>query len=152
MARSKSTYPYLWIKRTLLKSEAYTDLKFSSRSALLYFFYKGTHKNISKNPKAPEWVMTNNGQIKFTYAEAESFGFSRKTFRAALLDLQVHGFIEVTRRGFGGVGEFKAESEYGLTEAWRTWEKQKGATPPAPSRRASPLRRHPSKEGTDGTD
>ena len=110
----------------MLKSEAYLDLTFSARATLFHFFpkcqFQKTGGRRSKNFKH-----VNNGELVFTYAEARELGFSSRTFSRVLRDLQEHGFIKITLRGFGGVGEFTATSQYALSDDWETWSKTGGA-------------------------
>jgi len=55
--------------------------------------------------KRGPWVCVNNGEIVFTYSEAEKLGLSRKQFRDCTDDVIAHGFIDVTKIGGGLMGD-----------------------------------------------
>ncbi len=119
-------YPLFWVERALLKSGAYLDLTFSARTALFHFFPKCQFQKTGGR-RSKDFEHTNNGQLVFTYAEAQAIGISPRTFSTVLRNLQEHGFIKITLRGFGGVGELRAESRYALSDDWKTWRKSGGA-------------------------
>ncbi len=49
-----------------------------------------------------EWVLVNNGEIRFTYLEAqEKWGIAPGKFRRAIDELVRVGLIEITDTGFG---------------------------------------------------
>ncbi len=114
-------YPYFWVEREILKSKAYRDLTFSARAALFHFFPKCQYQKTGTR-RSKTFEQTNNGSLIFTYKEAESLGYSNSTFSRVLAELQKHGFIKLTLRGFGGVGELRATSQYALSDAWKKWE------------------------------
>src|SRR3990167_1080256 len=114
-------YPYFWTERDILKSAAYLSLPFSARAALPHFYAKCRYEKVGGR-RSKEFKHTNNGFLAFTYKEAEALGFSRPTFSKVLAELQKKGFIKITLRGFGGIGEFKASSQYALSQDWKTWK------------------------------
>ena len=93
--------PKIYITKDLLRSPAYRSL---SRVALLVyqdFLAKRIMKSIRKSRKKV-WVIENNGEIVYSYTEAERNGFSRDQFRNAIDELQLKGFIDMTHLGKGG--------------------------------------------------
>ena len=114
-------YPYFWTERDLLKSAAYLALPFSARAALPHFYAKCQYEKVGGR-RSKEFKHTNNGELVFTYKEAEALGFARPTFSKVLAELQNKGFIKLTLRGFGGVGEVRASSQFALSPDWKLWK------------------------------
>jgi hypothetical protein len=56
-----------------------------------------------------------NGKLPITYADFERFGLQSNAIAPALRELAALGFIEVTRKGYGGAAEMRAPSWYRLT-------------------------------------
>lgn len=145
--------PRFWMDRQLSRSPAYLDLSFSARLVLMYFFGKfdvRKRKGVRKKAidRLDEYEVVNNGRLIFPYQEAEALGFSTRTFRRALADLQEHGFIRVEKRGYGGVGEFSVPSEYRVLLEEGDWkrgekpaqgQKQKGTTSPTALKTRAPF-------------
>jgi hypothetical protein len=61
-----------------------------------------------------------NGQLPITYADFERFGLHPNVVAPSLRALVALGFIEVTRKGYGGAAEVRAPSLYRVTyrPAW----------------------------------
>jgi hypothetical protein len=61
-----------------------------------------------------------NGKLPITYADLERHGVHPNAIAPALRELMALGFIEVTRKGYGGSAEIRAPSWYRLTyrPAW----------------------------------
>jgi hypothetical protein len=61
-----------------------------------------------------------NGKLPITYADLERFGLHPNVVAPSLRALAALGFIEVTRKGYGGSAEVRAPSWYRLTyrPAW----------------------------------
>ena len=113
-------YPFFWVERDLIRSPAFLDLSFSASRALLYFFARCQYEK-HKTSRREEWIITNNGDIIFTYQEAEELGFAPGTFRNCLVELQDHGFIHQTVKGHGAKGRDHRPSRFGITTDWRQW-------------------------------
>ena len=56
-----------------------------------------------------------NGQLPVTYRDFEAWGIARHSVAAAIRELEALGFIEITRRGYGGSAELRTPSHYRLT-------------------------------------
>jgi hypothetical protein len=111
---------YIVIEKRLLKSEAFRGLNGIAKTVYFDFCLKCQLAKI-KTPagRKKEWVITNNGELIFSYAEALAKGITRPRFKRALAELVEHGFIDVEHPGSGGVKGDK--SKYAISERWRTW-------------------------------
>ena len=62
------------------------------------------------------WVIKNNGNIVFPYAEAENkFGITRPRFQRAIDQLVEHGFIDIVHSGGGMLRDI---SKYAISTRW----------------------------------
>ncbi|HDL07491.1 MAG TPA: hypothetical protein ENG35_01985 [Desulfobacteraceae bacterium] len=68
-----------------------------------------------------ERVIINNGQLEYTYSEAEKAGIPRSTFMRAIDQLVSKGFIDIHHSGSGGKKGDK--NLYGISNRWRAWGK-----------------------------
>jgi hypothetical protein len=61
-----------------------------------------------------------NGKLPITYADFERYGLHPNAIAPAIRELAALGFIEVTRKGYGGAAEVRAPSLYRITfrPAW----------------------------------
>ena len=63
-----------------------------------------------------EWQVTNNGEIQFSYVEAEKeYGFSSGKFARAIDELISVGLIDIVKTGFG---LHKDVSLYAISDRW----------------------------------
>ncbi len=113
----------IYITKELLESPAYRSL--SRAAMLLYqdFLAKRIMKQIRRN-KQKIWVCENNGNIIFTYGEAEEKGYSRDQFVKCIDELQAKGFIDITHQGKGGRKPQKGTgdvSTYWVDDRWKDW-------------------------------
>jgi hypothetical protein len=71
-----------------------------------------------------------NGQLPVTYRDFEAWGIRRHSIAAAIRELEALGFIEITRRGYGGSAELRTPSQYRLTyrPAWNAGRKDGDGT------------------------
>ena len=108
--------------KDVARSKAYRSLKltasfivyneFLMRRVIVYITQK-------RGKKAP--VIINNGEIEFTYSEAEKIGISRPRFERALTELVEKGFIDITHSGGGYDGD---KSLYKIGDRWRKFGTQ----------------------------
>jgi hypothetical protein len=127
----------IFITRELQESPAYRSL--SRVAMLLYqdFLAKRIMKPIRRNRKKV-WVCENNGQIIFTYAEAEEKGYSRGQFRNGIDELQEKGLLDITHQGKGGKKPQKGTGDvttYWIDDRWQDWEMGRCVRPPRKPRR-----------------
>ena len=77
-------------------------------------------RRFSKNKRTgrkTEYLFVNNGELEYTYKEAEAKGITRPRFRNGIDQLVERGFIDITHQGSGGVRGDK--SKYAISERWR---------------------------------
>jgi len=73
------------IERNLLKSKVFRMLNGTEKTVLLDFMMK---RKVQKAPGKPgknnKWLIINNGEIEYTYSEAEKRGIPRPSFMRAI--------------------------------------------------------------------
>jgi len=89
----------IYISKELLSSKAYRSL--SRVSFMVYQDFLGK-REMFKDRRKKTWKVGNNGEIIYTYREAEGNGFSSKQFRNAIDELQAKGLIDIYHQGHGG--------------------------------------------------
>ena len=115
----------VYIEAELFLSKSYRELTKLEMRIYFHFLLKrkfGSQKQ-GKPGKRTGKIIINNGQITFSYAEAEKLGYQRPTFRRAIDKLVKVGLIDITKQGQGGhVGEggkITGESSlYAISERW----------------------------------
>ena len=106
------------IERELIKSEAFRSLNGPAIIVLLDFMMKVRKKPV-KHHGEKSWMILNNGELRYSYAEAQDKGITRPRFTRALDDLIDHGFIEIAHSGSGGKkGDL---SLYSMSDRWRDY-------------------------------
>ena len=109
----------MFIPRRMHRTPAFQKLTANSILVYLEFLYR---RQLVKVGKREEWIIKNNGEIIFTYAEAlEKFKMHRSTFCRSISQLIELGFIDITHHG-GGM--MKDCSKYGISERWRDYGKE----------------------------
>ncbi len=115
MARSD----VMCFQRRMHRSPAYRKLTATSIFVLMEFMYR---RKVSPSGRQGGYIITNNGEIVFTYAEAEDkFKIPRSTFKRAIDQLVNFGFIDIAHHG-GGM--LKDCSKYGISERWEEYGKE----------------------------
>ena len=108
------------IEKGLLKSKAFRSLSGTTKNAYFDFRMKCRMTKTKARPgRKSERVILNNGEIEYTYSEAEKKGIPRSTFMNCLDELIEKGFIDIAHSGSGGVKGDK--SKYAISERWRAW-------------------------------
>jgi hypothetical protein len=71
-----------------------------------------------------------NGKLPITYVDFERHGLHPNAIAPAIRELAALGFIEVTRKGYGGAAELRAPSLYRLTyrPAWNANRRDEDGT------------------------
>jgi len=115
-----------YIETELFESEANKSLTKAEMRIYFYFLLKRKFGQYKGKPgKRSGKVITNNGQITFTYAEAEKLGFPRPTFRRAIDKFLKVGMLDITRQGQGGIvedGKITGEATlYAISERWKNY-------------------------------
>lgn len=119
--RCKMASEKIGIERQVIKSKAFREMSGIAILVYLDFLMKCRIKPVNSKPgRAKGFVITNNGEIEFTYAEALSKGITRPRFKRALRELVERGFIDIAHAGSGG---FKGDkSKYSISDRWRAWD------------------------------
>ena len=108
------------VEKSLLKSAPFRDLSKIAKNVLFDFLMKRTMQKAKGKPgRSDGWYVKNNGEIEYTYSEAEKKGISRSSFMRAIDKLVENGFIEIAHSGSGGMKGDK--SLYAMSERWRSW-------------------------------
>ena len=94
-----------FIEKDVLRSKAFKQLPGTAIQVLMWFYLKRRLKNIGRRGKE-KWIITNNGEIIFSYAEAEKkYELTRSRFSRALDELIDKGFIDIAHHGGGMMGD-----------------------------------------------
>jgi hypothetical protein len=106
----------IWIERELILSPAFHKLNGTGKTVLFLFLYRRQWEKAGRKGK---WLQTNNGEIIFTYHEAQKkFGISKSSFARAISQLVQYGFINISHLGGGMVRDC---SKYSLSNRWRDY-------------------------------
>ena len=113
----------MFIPRRMHRNPAFLKLNPSSIFILMEFLYRRKVVQVpAKDGRGKDWIISNNGEIFFTYDEAENnFRIPRSTFRRAIDQLVNLGFIDITHHG-GGM--MKDASKFAISERWKTYGKK----------------------------
>ena len=112
----------IYLERDLYKSKAFKELS-KVQVEILFILLE---RRIIQKPSVPRGkharkVITNNGEITFTYSEAVRLGYSRRTFANAISKLVEVGFIDIAHQGNGSI---KGDcSKYGFYDRWKKYGK-----------------------------
>jgi len=107
-----------FIETEMLRSKAFKDLPGTAIQVLMWFYLKRKLKNMGSRGKK-KWIITNNGEIVFSYVDAEKkYGLTRARFSRALNALIEKGFIDIDHHGGGMMGDCTL---YGIRERWRKY-------------------------------
>ena len=109
----------VWFDRAVFESKASCPLNATAIRVYLAFLTKRQlHKR--RNPRGGEdWTIFNNGEIEFTYKEAEAeYGIKQGAFRENR-DLLVE--VVLMDIAQSGAGMYKAKTLYAISERWRKY-------------------------------
>ncbi len=111
--------PVIVLDQALVKSAVWLQLSGTAKSVFLIFRCKCQIEKIKGKPNKRRRVIVNNGEIVFTYKEAqEKYGISAASFRTAIDQLIERGFIDVT---VTGAGYRKMTTLYAISDRWRQY-------------------------------
>jgi DNA-binding PadR family transcriptional regulator len=109
----------LWLDRALVKSEAFRSLSGTAVHVYFDILRKARFQKHRRSGRKTEYIIINNGEITYSYKEAEKNGFTRPRFVRALDELIEKGLIDITHQGSGGI---KGDtSKYAISERWRQY-------------------------------
>lgn len=107
------------LEKRLVKSRAWLSLTGAATQVFLLFRTKCQVSKRYGKPGRHDRVILNNGEIEFTYLEAEKkYGISKDRFARALDQLIDRGFIDVKATG---MGVHKVKSWYAISTRWRDY-------------------------------
>ena len=110
----------VFIERELIKSKAFRGLTATAIIVLMDFMARRQFARARNKNKKNAYTMINNGEITYSYAEAESKGITRPAFQRAIDLLMSRGFISIAHRGSGGKkGDMNL---FNICNDWRSWE------------------------------
>ena len=107
--------PGVYLEGDLLQSEAFSDLSKTEIRVLLRFYQK---RQFGKKKGRTQRPLLNNGEIVFTYAEAEEMSIPGSTFTRAIDGLIESGLIDIAS---SGQGMYRSATKYSISERWRKY-------------------------------
>lgn len=113
-------YDAMYISQKLVKSPAYNRLTGVSAIVYSHFLRKRRMLPFPHKPgkSKKDFYIANDGEIQFTYQEAEGWGITRPRFTRAIDQLVEFGFIDITR---AGSGLQKDVSLYAISNRWEKY-------------------------------
>jgi len=109
----------MFISRNVITSKAFLALKTACACQVyLIFLNKCRMEKVQAKPmhREKEWQITNNGEIQFTYIEAETrYGIPAGKFTRAIDELIRVGLIDITKTG---MGLHKDVTLYAISNRW----------------------------------
>jgi len=107
------------LEQRLLKSMAYRSLRTPTAYFVLgIFMTKRQLVKVGRRGKE-QWDIANNGEIVFTYKEAEgTYCMSSGAFRDAIDELREKGFIDIAATG---MGVHKVTTFYSISDRWKQY-------------------------------
>ena len=108
------------LTQKMLKSKVWINLTGASTQVFLIFRTKcQMEKPPGKSGKHSGMIITNNGEIIFTYEEAHrDYGISKDRFKRAIDQLVEFGFIDIKHTTNG---LHKVATQYGISDRWQDW-------------------------------
>ena len=106
----------------LIESDAFRDLSGKWAVVVLIRFHQKAHRKKPSRKKQPlhRYVITNNGEIVFTYSEARALGIkSERTFYMVIRELvEQKGFIDIEELGSWYE---KRPHKYAISSRWKLY-------------------------------
>jgi hypothetical protein len=119
MSKPKSKSRYIVFQKKLLRSKAYKSLTAKQIQILNEFYMKRSMSKVGTGGRK-KWVCTNQGDIQFTYKEAEKKGFSKSTFTQAIDKLIEVGFLDISQPGLS-FGTHGISTKYSISDRWEQY-------------------------------
>jgi DNA-binding PadR family transcriptional regulator len=112
----------IYLEPGLIDSQSFQKLSGTAKWVYLLFLQRRVMKKTGRKGKE-KWFIENNGEIVFSYTEAQKkYGITKPRFQRALKELVEKGLIDVTHHGGGVRGDF---STYAICERWRDYGTEK---------------------------
>ena len=111
----------VYVSREMITNPAFLALTGKAPQVLMLFLTKRVVSKLKRaGPRGERYEVVNNGQIEFTYLEAErKYGLTMKRFRHAIDELVGKGFLDIAKQGGGLEGD---KSLYALSSRWRFYD------------------------------
>jgi hypothetical protein len=108
-----------WLTPDLIESDAFLSLSGKAAMLCLIRFHQKAFKKKPKHNKRGGYVITNNGEIIFTYSEARELGMkSSQTLWKAVRELVEKGFIDIAEVGNWYL---KQPNKYAISDRWKRY-------------------------------
>lgn len=108
----------VWFEREIFESKAFQKLPATAIRIYLAFLTKRRMRKSTYGGRK-EWGIVNNGEIEFTYKEAEAkHGIKQGAFRENRDRLIKFGLIDIAQ---SGAGLYKSKTLYAISERWRKY-------------------------------
>jgi hypothetical protein len=123
--RLQASGGFVGLPNRLVDSKAFAAMTTgASVHTLVWFWQKAVYgkrgkKQGIKSPIGRTDMIKNNGELSFTYKEAEWRGMNARRFSRALKDLFRLGFIDIARQGRGVQGEY---TKYAISTRWQRYD------------------------------
>ena len=111
----------MFVQRKMITSKAFLSLRTAAAcKVLMIFLNKCKMELIQHKPRGEkEYYIANNGEIQFTYIEAEGkWGISSGKFKRAIEQLVAVGLIDIAKPGSG---LFRDVSLYAISDRWEEY-------------------------------
>ena len=108
----------IFLPRKLLESPVFWSLPKSAVRAYMVFRGKCAFRKVQSSGRETAWVIANNGEIRFSYKEAEAIGIPATSFCRSLDELVNKGFIDIIHQGGALEGDC---SLYAISDRWHSW-------------------------------
>lgn len=102
----------------LIESKAFLSLSGKAAMLTLIRFHQKAHRKRTKgkSKKLGKMIITNNGQIVFTYGEAKELGMPARTFNRVLHELvEDKGFMDIAEQGH----YLKGPTKFAVSQRWK---------------------------------
>jgi hypothetical protein len=115
----KQKWEKMFVSRSVITSQAFLSLRTAAACQVYMIFlnkckYEKAQMKPGKRDKV--WTHTNNGELQFTYKEAEEkWGIKEGKFMRAIEQLVEVGLLDITKPGFGLQGDV---SLYAISDRW----------------------------------
>ncbi len=110
----------MFVSRSVIKSKAFLALRTAAACQVyMIFLSKCRWEKLQTRPmrREKEWIITNNGQIQFSYVEAKrSWGILDGRFTRAIDDLIRVGLIDIAKTGSGLQQDVTL---YAISDRWK---------------------------------
>ena len=117
-------YNDMYISREVIMSKAFKKLTATALRTYLFFLTKRVMKTFAgskqKRSGKGKYYIENQGEIEFTYREAEQrYGISSSSFKRAISQLVKLGLVDIVVSGYGLK---RGKTLFGISERWQDYD------------------------------